>query len=356
MNLKTIKFNNIPKDVSILKLFNHLNRQFQIQVNEYKGVGFIKRESAEEDRYNLIVEYRKPYLMRKILDTNKLESAGYKLTIDDYVIYYNVVGMKYVVCEMRNMSNLKDRTLKFKTLESQNVMDLVAKVIGKAKFEIDYLISNKSSSFIAMRRNIDATQLLILLRNQHYEVDWSDVYHEYNYFCTESQNMSQNIVIATNANFSQSHNSRFHPYRRTTRVPEHYDHRQHREYRDHREQSAIQAIKNLESQLLQTNNRLNNLMTERETSLALRNSSIYNNNDVRQQQLTPQIRQLPNLDQLNNVNSYNVSSGNTLQSFPMIQISQPAQRISSFPANFNPVVANNLSSNIPCYYYYPFNV
>lgn len=343
MNLKTLKFFDIPHEISILKLINQINRQFHIQVHEYKGVGFIKREAADEEKYNLVVEFRKAYLMNKILQPQLIETGGYKLVVDNHDIFYRVVGMKYLVCEMRDVSPLKDKTLKFKTLENQNVLDIVAKVIGKARFDIDYIISNKNVSYIAMKRSVDATQLLILLKNQSYEVDWSNIYHDYEYFSTESQYFPQAKKLPLNHLKLQNQCRRFNPYHRASQKKIDTSH-------------SIEDIKNLESRLAQTNNKLNNLMKDLESKASDGDFRISGNHKSQHQQNAIGYRQETFF------NPYNISFPPSfmppnVMNHQALPIHQSVPRIPTLnPFVNNSVGNNNLNPNFALYHYYPYSM
>lgn len=343
MNLKTVKFFDIPNEISILKLLNQLNRQFQVQVHEYKGVGFIKREAADEKKYDLIVEFRKAYLMNKILKPQLIETGGYKLVIDNHEIFYRVVGMKYLVCEMRDMSALKDKTLKFKTLENQNVLDIIAKVIGKARFDIDYIISNKNVSYVAMKRSVDATQLLILLKNQNYEVDWSNIYHDYEYFSTESQYLPQAKKLPQKQLKLQNQYRRFNPYNRANHKPTHNS-------------DSVQDIRILESRLEQTNSKLNNLMKDLASKHSDGDCKISGNNTSQQQQSITGHRQESFFNPYNILCPPNYLLPNLMQQ-QSLPIHQSGPRIPTFnPFINNSVGNNNLNPNHPFYCYYPYNM
>jgi len=343
MKLKTVKFFDIPNEISILKLINQLNRQFQVQVHEYKGVGFIKREAADDEKYDLIVEFRKEYLMNKILKAQLIETGGYKLVIDNHEIFYRVVGMKYLVCEMRDMSALKDKTLKFKTLENQNVLDIIAKVIGKARFDIDYIISNKNVSYVAMKRSVDATQLLILLKNQSYEVDWSNIYHEYEYFTTESQYPPQAKKLPHKHLKLQNQSRRFNPYHRANHKPTH-------------NLDSVQDIRKLKSRLEQTNSKLNNLMKDLASKQLDGDCKISGNNTSQQLQNSTGHRQEGFFSPYNILCPPNYMPPNLMQ-HQSLPIHQSVPRIPTFnPFVNNSVGNNNLNPNHPFYCYYPYNM
>jgi hypothetical protein len=269
--------------------------------------------------------------------SSSVEQGQHKLVIDSHDILFKPVGMKYLICEMREKSVLKDKTIRFKTLENQNVLDVIAKVIGKAKFEVNYIISNKNVSYVSMNRSVDATQLLILLKNQNYEVDWSNVYHEYEYFKVDCNLMAQTKKHVQNKNLN-SH--RFKPYGK-------FDHNV-----NHKSQTD-QNIKSLESTLAQTNDKLNNLMNE----LASKQTNVEHdtqlNCNLRHQQNSNRV--VATFDPCLHSYPPNLMTNNIMPSIPPYVINQSAYRMPSLNHFVNNNVhSNNMNPYYPYYQFYPF--
>lgn len=256
MIVNTVKFFDIPKATSILSFFNALNREFKIKIYEYKGVGFVKREELNDDHYSLIVEFKKEYLLKKIIPMRLMARDGYKLVIDSHTVTYRVVGVKYTINTINEQSLMKNKILKFKTLEDQNVLDVIAKVIGRSRFDINYVISNKITSYVALEKSVDAAQLLILLNNQEYEAGFSDVYFDFVYQHEEDRNPTPSAQFldtheaaiqpsTSRGNVNRNARNSFRPYNRNRDTPQ---------------VNNLNLIKELEKSIKATNKKLDNIV------------------------------------------------------------------------------------------------
>jgi hypothetical protein len=192
MRNKLIRFKEIPNRCSVVKIFAEINSKLNIKVHEYKGIGFVKKEIINDESYDLIVEFKKEYLFNKLMEDKFIWNNSHWLKVDRYEICYKKIGMKYLVCHVNDGSIMKNKVLKFETHNDQNVLDIINRVVDMSKYDVSYIISNRSSSYVALNKVEDAKELLKTLKNEKYIVEYSKYYHEFSSFSLNNSPM-QNI-------------------------------------------------------------------------------------------------------------------------------------------------------------------
>lgn len=243
MSETSIKFMDIPNRLSELRVLEELNKAFNIKINEYKGVGYIKRLDRGNNRYDLVVDYKKDYLIKRVEDKKFCDFGAYHIEIEREKIQYRRANIKYVICEMRQGSPMYGKVIKFHTLDGQNAMDIMVKVEGVHKLAINYVISNKMLSYVGFDRQSDAEKLLEELRQSKYAVQHADVYHHFHYVAPEEMEANRRREIQQNNVSVKKGNLK-------RKMPS-------------RDNKALQQIKSLEKQLKEANKNIAKLTSQK---------------------------------------------------------------------------------------------
>lgn len=194
---RLIKFLSIPSKRTVKDFIGTICRQLNFTRTNYKDINGLFVENLPNNRYHLHVYSRNDDFKQQLQSIAKSTNSPNYLSVEINKINHLVIlppinHSIYRVHQMERDCELYEKVIEFTTGAHKTIMDILL-MIDINKYKIQYVVCNRTKTFIALQNGTDAMEMMELLRSQHFTPRFATCYAKITYVEGNVNSQANNI-------------------------------------------------------------------------------------------------------------------------------------------------------------------